>query len=237
MPKQNQVVIAILAGLAVIAGAIFYLNMGASPDNGMSIAEMEAAELAAPLAAFSDGDPLATPNPMGELTLGDPAAPITIVEYSSLTCPHCAAFHTETLPELKEKYVDTGQVLIKFRPFPLDPYAMAGAMLAQCVSPVMRVAFIDILFARQGMWIASQDPSAELQKIAKQAGLSEDDYIVCLKDESVLAAIRGMQTAAAEKLNVRSTPTFFVNGEKLEGNQSLEVFEEVFIPLLPDTDN
>ena len=237
MPKQNQVVIAILAGLVVIAGAIFYLNMGASPDNAMIDVEMDAAELAAPLAASSDGDPLATPNPLGELTLGDPAAPITIVEYSSLTCPHCAAFHTETLPALKEKYVDTGQVLVKFRPFPLDPYAMAGAMLAQCVSPVARVAFIDILFARQGMWIASQDPSAELQKIAKQAGLSEDDYIVCLKDESVLAAIRGMQTAAAEKLNVRSTPTFFVNGEKLEGNQPLEVFEEVFIPLLPDTDN
>jgi hypothetical protein len=126
VPKQNQVVIAILAGLAVIAGAIFYLNMGASPDNAMSDAEMDAAELAAPLVASSDGDPLATPNPLGELTLGDPAAPITIVEYSSLTCPHCAAFHTETLPALKEKYVDTGQVLVKFRPFPLDPYAMAG---------------------------------------------------------------------------------------------------------------
>ena len=177
MPKQNQVVIAILTCLAVIAGAIIYLNMGVSPNNAVSDAEMDAAELAAPLAASSDGDPLATPNPLGELALGDPAAPITIVEYSSLTCPHCAAFHTETLPALKEKYVDTGQVLIKFRPFPLDPYAMAGAMLAQCVSPVARVAFINILFARQGMWIASQDPSAELQKIAKQAGLSEDDYI------------------------------------------------------------
>ncbi len=104
MPKQNQVVIAILAGLAVIAGAIFYLNMGASPNNAMSGVEMDAAELAAPLAASSDGDPLATPNPLGELTLGDPAAPITIVEYSSLTCRHCAAFHTETLPALKEKY-------------------------------------------------------------------------------------------------------------------------------------
>lgn len=237
MLKQNLVVIVILAGLAVFAIAIFYLNMGANPNSAVSDAEMDAAEVAALLAASSDGDPLASPNPLGELTLGDPAAPITIVEYSSLTCPHCAAFHTEILPALKEKYIDSGQVLIKFRPFPLDPYAMAGAMLAQCVSPVARVAFIDILFARQGTWIASPDPSAELQKIAKQAGLSEDDYIVCLKDESVLAAIRGMQTSAAEKLNVRSTPTFFVNGKKLEGNQPLEVFEEVFIPLLPDTDN
>ena len=237
MPKRKQIVIAILAVLAVIAGAIFYLNMAENPDDGLADGEADTGEAVASVAAPSDGDPLATPNPLGELSLGDPAAPITIVEYSSLTCPHCAAFHTETLPALKEKYVDTGQVLIKFRPFPLDPYAMAGAMLAQCVSPVARVAFIDILFKRQGMWIASQDPSAELQKIAKQAGLSEDDYIVCLKDESVLAAIRGMQTAAAEKLDVRSTPTFFVNGEKLEGNQPLEVFEEIFIPLLPDTDN
>ncbi len=237
VPKQNQIVIAIIAALAVIAGGVFYLNMAESPDNGTAETKTQDEALATVQPDASDGDPLETPNPLGELTLGDPAAPITIVEYSSLTCPHCAAFHTETLPALKEKYVDTGQVLIKFRPFPLDPYAMAGAMLAQCVSPVARVAFIDILFARQGMWIASADPSAELQKIAKQAGLSEDDYIVCLKDESVLAAIRGMQTAAAEQLNVRSTPTFFVNGQKLEGNQPLDVFEEIFIPLLPDTEN
>lgn len=244
MPKQNQVIVAILVVLAVIAGAIFYLNTidsaeddmsgDAMSENGMVMQDADAGGDASSISGATD-DPLGTPNPLGELTLGDPAAPITIVEYSSLTCPHCAAFHTETLPALKEKYIDTGQVMIKFRPFPLDPYAMAGAMLAQCVSPVARVAFIDILFARQGMWIASSDPSAELQKIAKQAGLSEDDYIVCLKDEGVLAAIREMQTAAAETLNVRSTPTFFVNGQKLEGNQPLEVFEELFIPMLPDT--
>ena len=235
MPKQNQIVIAILAVLAVIAGAIYYFNMAEGPDSAMT--DADSGTTVASTEIPSDGDPLTTPNPLGELTLGDPAAPITIVEYSSLTCPHCAAFHTDTLPALKEKYIDTGQVFIKFRPFPLDPYAMAGAMLSQCVSPVARVAFIDILFKRQGMWIASRDPSAELQKIAKQAGLSEDDYIVCLKDEGVLTAIRGMQTAAAEKLDVRSTPTFFVNGQKLEGNQPLDVFEEIFIPLLPDTDN
>ena len=104
MPKQNQIVIAILAVLAVIAGAIFYLNMAENPDGGLADGEADTGEAVASVAAPSDGDPLATPNPLGELTLGDPAAPITIVEYSSLTCPHCAAFHTDTLPALKEKY-------------------------------------------------------------------------------------------------------------------------------------
>ena len=234
MPKQNQIVIAILAVLAVIAGAIYYFNMAEGPDSAMT--DADSGTTVASTEIPSDGDPLTTPNPLGELTLGDPAAPITIVEYSSLTCPHCAAFHTDTLPALKEKYIDTGQVFIKFRPFPLDPYAMAGAMLSQCVSPVARVAFIDILFKRQGMWIASQTHPPNCRKLPNKRPVG-DDYIVCLKDESVLTAIRGMQTAAAEKLDVRRRLRFSSMVQKLEGNQPLEVFEEIFIPLLPDTDN
>ncbi|MEC8565941.1 MAG: thioredoxin domain-containing protein, partial [Pseudomonadota bacterium] len=98
MPKQNQIVIAILAVLTVIAGAIFYLNMPENPDSSLADVETDTGVGGTSVALATDGDPLATPNPLGELSLGDPAAPITIVEYSSLTCPHCAAFHTETLP-------------------------------------------------------------------------------------------------------------------------------------------
>jgi len=180
-----------------------------------------------------DGSALGTPNPLGEIALGSDDAPITIVEYSSLTCPHCAAFHIETLPQLKKTYIETGAVQIKFRPFPFDPFATAGAMLAQCVAPKQRVTFLDLLFTRQSQWINSQNPMQDLQGLARQAGLSEGDFVVCLKDETLLEGIRTMQKAAAEELGVRSTPTFFINGEKLPGNQPFENFEKIIKPLLP----
>lgn len=176
---------------------------------------------------------LETPNPMGEIVLGNADAPITIVEYSSLTCPHCGAFHRDTLPKLKKQYIDAGLVKIYFRPFPFDPYATAGAMLAQCVAPKAQVNFLDILFKRQQQWIQSEQPMDALLAFARQAGLSEADFVVCLKDESKLESIRQMQAAAADELGVRSTPTFFINGEKLEGNRGLDAFDKIIKPQLP----
>ena len=177
---------------------------------------------------------LETPNPLGEIVLGRDDAPVTIVEYSSLTCPHCGAFHRDTLPALTEKYIDRGLVKIYFRPFPFDPYATAGAMLAHCVNPSARVSFLDILFKRQEQWIQDENPINALQAMAKQAGLSESDFVVCLKDQKRLDGIREIQSRAAEELGVRSTPTFFVNGDKLEGNQPLAAFEKMLKPLLAD---
>ena len=106
-------------------------------------------------------------------------------------------------------------------------------MLAQCVAPKQRVAFLDILFQRQGQWLSSEKPIENLQSLARQAGLSEDDFVVCLKDENVLNGVREMQKAASEELGVRSTPTFFVNGSMLEGNLPIEEFEALIIPNLP----
>ena len=194
--------------------------------------EKEIIELTQPNSKDDDLGALESPNPLGEIVLGQADAPVTIVEYSSLTCPHCGAFHRETLPELTEKYIDKGLVKIYFRHFPFDPYATASAMLAHCVSPAAQVSFLDILYTRQQQWIQAEQPMSALQAIAQQVGLSESNFVACLKDQNRLDGIRNIQSRAAEELGVRSTPTFFINGDKLEGNQPLAAFEEILRPFL-----
>ena len=240
MSKQNQIIAAIAA--VIILAAIGFAATRSADENplagvsdGVDSAVQDAAS-ATQIASNEDLGALETPNPLGEIVLGSPDAPVTIVEYSSLTCPHCGAFHRDTLPKLTEKYIDKGLVKIYFRPFPFDPYATAGAMLAQCVAPAARVNFLDVLFKRQQQWIQAEQPMDALQALAKQAGLSESDFVVCLKDQNRLDGVRQMQTAAAEELGVRSTPTFFINGEKLQGNQPLNEFENKLKPLLGDVE-
>ena len=245
MSKQNQIIVAIVAVVLVALVAIFGVGQNTDQANQKgntdSAAENEIAQAPDPAgpagtAAGQDDDlgALESPNPLGEIVLGQADAPVTIVEYSSLTCPHCGAFHRETLPELTEKYIDKGLVKIYFRPFPFDPYATAGAMLVHCVSPAARGSFLDILFKRQQQWIQAEQPMLALQGIAQQAGLSESDFVVCLKDQKRLDGIRNIQSRAADELGVRSTPTFFINGDKLEGNQPLAAFEKVLKPHLAD---
>ena len=170
---------------------------------------------------------LETPNPLGEISIGDANAPIKIYEYASLTCGHCAAFHSEVLPDLKKQYVDTGLVQFNFRPFPLDPYAMTGAMLVQCAIPQARLAFLETLFKRQLQWVRSDDPLNSLRAYAKQAGMSGENFVMCLQSEANLTAVRSMYTAAKDELGVQSTPTFFVNGEKVAGNIGFEAFKKL----------
>ncbi|MBT7641446.1 MAG: DsbA family protein [Rhodobiaceae bacterium] len=237
MSQTNKIIIAI-AALAVLVGAgvVFSrADRNTGPvtelvEDGVVLNETAQAVAAA---ANSGKGALDTPNPLGEIVLGNPDAPVTIVEYASLTCSHCGQFHRETLPKVKADYIDKGLVKIYFRPFPFDPYATAGAMLAQCVAPKARVHFLDILFKRQNAWLQSENVMEELQKLARQAGLSEADFVVCLKDADKLEGIRVMQSAAAEELGVRSTPTFFINGEKVEGNQPYAEIEKTIKRALP----
>lgn len=161
---------------------------------------------------------MAVTHPLGEITLGDPEAPVTFVEYASYTCGHCAAFHAINLPQLKEKYIDTGMVYYVFREYPLDPVATAASMLVRCVSPDRHLQFSDVLFKRQNQWAFSQDPRGNLAAIARQGGISASQFEACLTDQAVLDGLREGQSYAQETLDVIATPTLFINSDKVDGN-------------------
>ena len=167
------------------------------------------------------------------MALGPKDAAVTIVEYASMTCPHCAAFAEQVFPKIKAAYIDTNKIRYVFREFPLDIKAAAGSMLARCIAkddPVKYFAAIDTLFRQQENWF--NKTSEQLTLIGKQAGLSEKDVDTCLKDQSLLDKIAADQKFANEKLKVNSTPTFFLNGEMIKGETSFEEFDKRIKALL-----
>jgi protein-disulfide isomerase len=184
--------------------------------------------------ARADDPPLAElmqPNPLGEMSMGDEKAPITVIEYASMTCPHCAHFSEATFPELKTKYIDTGKVRFIFREFPLDQLAAAGFILARCAGPDKYFPIIETLFATQKEWVV-QRPLAPLTAIAKQAGLSQEAFEACLDNKVMIEGIEKVRNQASEKFGVNATPTFFVNGKRLSGALSMEELEKEFAPYL-----
>jgi protein-disulfide isomerase len=166
---------------------------------------------------------LAQAGPDGDVVLGSDKAPVTVIEYASMTCPHCAHFSTTTFPELKQRYIDTGKVRFIMREFPLDTLAASGFMLARCAGNDndKYMAIVETLFARQSDWIV-REPLPPLKSIAKQFGLTEDSFKQCLSNQKLLDDIQGVRDRAANKLGVGSTPTFFINGKKLVGDVSID---------------
>ncbi|VUX46885.1 DsbA oxidoreductase [Candidatus Defluviicoccus seviourii] len=169
----------------------------------------------------------ATDELMAERVLGAPDAPVTIIEYSSLTCPHCADFHIHTLPKLKAAYIDTGKVRFIFRDFPLDPRALSAAMVARCVEPNRYFGFLEILFRDQETWAISDDPVRELKVRAKLAQLSETAFNACLANEELAKAITDKAKQAHEQEGVRSTPIFFIGDRTLRGAYPFEDFKTI----------
>ncbi len=168
--------------------------------------------------------------------LGKPDAPVTIVEYASLTCPHCAEFDRVTLPDIKKNWIETGKARLVFRVFPLNQLDVHAAMLAQCVPPDRYFAFIDTVYQSQPKWMQASDPEAGLAGIARLAGVSEDKAKSCLADKAVQDAV--VATAyAGQKSGVDSTPTFFINGAKppedKNGAQPYEVFNQLLTAASP----
>jgi len=174
---------------------------------------------------------LAKAGPEGDIVLGSDKAPVTIIEYASMTCPHCAHFSTDTFPELQKRYIDTGKVRYIFREFPLDPLSAAGFMLARCAGKDKFIPVVETLFAKQLDWMV-QKPIEPLRAIAKQFGFTEQSFDQCLANQHVLDGIQEVRDRAAEKLGVNSTPTFFVNGQKLTGDQSIDALAKVIDPYL-----
>ena len=164
---------------------------------------------------------------MAERAMGDADAPVTIVEYASLTCPHCASFHRDVLPKIKEAYIDRGKVRLVYTDFPLDGLALGAAMLARCVGPERYFGFLTVLFRSQQTWARSSDPRQELQRVALLGGISRADFDACLADRSLMKAIQERAAAAEAHFDIRSTPSFVINGRKVAGTPSFEEFRKV----------
>ncbi len=169
---------------------------------------------------------------LAEMTLGDPDAPITIIEYSSLSCPHCASFHRDTFPRIKERYIDTGKARLIYRDFPFDRAAVFAAALARCAGPDRFSRFIAALFGAQARWSRAADPVAALARIGRLGGLERAEIDACLGDKTLLDGILAMRVDGARTFDVSRTPTFIINGEKIEGALPFERFEEIFERLL-----
>ena len=191
---------------------------------------------AAPAAAAADAalDELMKPGPIPDLALGKADAPVTIVEYASMTCGHCATFHNTVFPALKEKYVDTGKVRLILREFPLDNLAAAASMLARCAGGDKTYALISTLFKDQDAWaFVKGNPVPALFKIAEAAGFTKESFDKCLTDQKLLDGITGTRDRASKSFNITSTPTFFVNGKRLNGpSDQIETFDKAIEPLL-----
>jgi protein-disulfide isomerase len=166
-------------------------------------------------------------------TLGNPDAPIVMIEYASLTCGHCRNFHENTLPDLKANYIDTGKVYFIYRNFPIDPRALGAAMLASCVQKERYFNVLDALFERQREWATSSQPLDVLFTIISQAGLTREEFDACLSNQELQQKIQAEASRAREQFGVSSTPTLFINGRKIEGHRSPEEMDAILSPLMP----
>ena len=163
--------------------------------------------------------------------LGKEDAPVTVIEYASMTCGHCAMFHTNTYPEFKKRYVDTGKAKYILREFPLDPLAAGAFMLARCAGKDKYFPLVETLFQQQRNWVV-QKPIEPLFAIAKQAGFTQQSFDACLQDQKMLDAIEWVRARGADKFKVDSTPTFFINGKIFKGALSIEDMAKAIDPLL-----
>ena len=167
----------------------------------------------------------------GDHVLGDPKAPITLIEYASFTCPHCAHFAVTVLPEIKKKWVDTGKVKLIYRDFPLDQTAVKAAQLAECAGNDKYFGVIDVIFSTQAKWATASDPIADLAKSLRIAGMGDAEVKACLANDAVANAVVA-DYRGGETLGVNSTPTLFINGQEFKGARSVEEMDATFSKLV-----
>jgi len=164
---------------------------------------------------------LMAPGPLPDVSIGKADAPVTIVEYMSMTCPHCARFHEETFEGIKAKYVDTGKVRFVLREFPLDARAMAAIMLARCAPEGQYFPMVSALFKSQGTWAVAPDGRAALLQMSKLAGFTQESFEACLTNQKLLDDVTKVREKGSKEFGVDSTPTFFINGQRYTGEMSV----------------
>lgn len=172
------------------------------------------------------------PGALPDRALGDPNAPVKIVEYMSMTCPHCAHFHNTVFDEIKKKYIDTGKVYFIIREFPFDPRAAAAFMLARCAPEQQYFPFVSMLFKQQQSWATAQDARAALLQMSKMAGFSQESFEACLTNQKLLDDVNATMQRGATEFGVNSTPTFIINGKKYSGDMSVETMSALIDKLL-----
>jgi protein-disulfide isomerase len=163
---------------------------------------------------------------MQDRVIGNVEAPITIIEYASLTCPHCATFHAETLPQIKKEWIETGKAKLIYRDFPLDKYAASAAMIARCAPEDKYFIFLNAFFAQQNNWSRADDPVRVLTQLAGLGGMSKDDVDACLANEELQDAILQMRLDGQMEYGINSTPSFVING-KMINNLPYEDFKDI----------
>ncbi len=166
-----------------------------------------------------------------ERSIGSPDAPVTVIEYFSLTCPHCASFHNEVYGDLKKKYVDTGKVRFVYKEFPRDGVDLRAGMMARCADPRRYAGLVQVLFKNQPNWTRSSDPVGELAKIGRLAGIDDATFQSCIANEALANGLLAERQNASSQ-GVQSTPTFAIDGQLYPGSRSIEEFSEIIDPLL-----
>jgi len=170
-----------------------------------------------------------------EVVVGSADAPVTVIEYMSLTCPHCAEFHTTVLPDVMKAYVDTGKVRLIFRDYPLDGTAYRAAVVTHCMAeagPKRYYGFVQVLFQQQGRWATGSDPMDEIAKLARLGGLSQERFDACLENEKYATGVLLSRQQGEAEFGVQSTPTFVVNGRVISGGMTFAEFEQLITPLI-----
>jgi protein-disulfide isomerase len=202
-----------VAAAVIVGGILYFTGEAGAPDPNAPKGDPDVAEL------METG-------PLEDIVIGSADAPNTIIEYASMTCSHCAHFHNDVFPKLKEKYIDTGKARFILREFPLDGLAVAAFMLARCAGDDRYYPMVGGLFETQETWaVPGEDGKQKLLLIAKQAGFSQEKFDQCLADKGLFDKIVEVRQRAHEKFGVDSTPSFFVNGKRLEGGFELKNFE------------
>jgi protein-disulfide isomerase len=210
-------------GTATVALAAAFGLSTLPPFSGQALAQSKVSEVE-----------LMAPDALPDMVMGDAKAPVTIIEYASMTCPHCAHFTETTFPELKKRYIDTGKVRFIFREFPLDQLAAAAFMLARCAGETDSSKYftmVDTMFRQQRTW-AVEKPLPPLLALAKQAGFTQATFDACLSNQKILDGIEAVRNRAADKFKVQSTPSFFINGTLVSGAMTIDEMAKQIDPLL-----
>ena len=219
---RNIWTVVVAMAVAVVVSAAYHSFFGMPSSSQLSVSPTAHA-----------ADPVSNPEIRPEdRVLGDESARVTILEYSSLTCPHCAQFHAEGYRHLKSAYIDTGKIKLVFRDFPLDGLALRAAALAECLPAERYYPFLQLLFEGQSGWTRSELPVAELVRLGQLAGLSRERASDCLQDEAAFEKIIQERLTGQEDYQIDSTPSFIIDGRKHPGALTADELDEILAPLL-----